>query len=250
MTLMSIRQIRILSSYATVTVFASLLWSGCVAVEVKELAAFGKATSGGTGPQRPKLLLNDDYNWADFPEMTPFAVVVAVRGAGFSPEAAIRQVWREAAKLRPDVIRVVQHFDQSLRDITPGVHHYWSKQQSPAWGVLGICLRINRASLPSCEEDDVGFLTEICGDLRDVGILEGDRVSFVDGYPVDRLDKLGSRHHERMLELSPGDDVVLTTVRLGLGKNDVTVKAVDNAGRDFATLPDAITWEKPEKDKK
>jgi hypothetical protein len=245
----SARDLRIVGSYVITAVFGALLWSGCVSVDLKELAAYERATAGGEGPQRPRLLLNDSYDWADFPKMTPFAVVVAVRGAGYSPEATIREVWHHGAELRPDVIRIVQHFDENLRDIIPGIHNYWSKEQSPAWGVLGICLRISSARLPSCEEDDVGFLTDICSDLRNVGILEGDRVSFVDGFAVDRLDKLASRHHERMLQLTPGQEVVLTTVRLGLGRTDVTVKAVENVGRDFSMLPDAIPWERPEEDK-
>jgi hypothetical protein len=224
-----------------------LVFAGCATTRLsplQKLPAF-EIASQMPGPERPKCFLVTAVDPSAMPSMTPYAWLTATTGE--SNEYAIRQLWREAQKLKADVVMVS---DRGMSNVG-SVETYWGFGVTTHETVLrrvlqAICFRVNPGR-PGLRCDNSGMVVYVDPEMTDAEIKEGDHLLQIDGAPVSHgpQDAATSSHHVRLLQAEPGRKVKVVWIRPGTGRMESTIAILPNT-TTYLSLPDAVAWEKPQ----
>lgn len=217
--------------------------AGCSRIDVRELPAYADALRA-SGPERPRLLFDNQVEWDGLPTMVPYAVLIVQRGAGVPVDRVTRQLWWKAQALKADAVRVVRHGytlnDPAVLEYGASLTDHWQKVVAPEYGMLGICLRRCPGKV-DLRLDESGALQIVSPDLQALGVERWDRLIAVNDIPVDVPRRLHSRHFTEVLKTQPGHDLKLTWERRGVGVRDTVLKL--NANTTFPPgLPDSLEW--------
>ena len=226
----------------TITV-GTAFTSGCSRIEVRELPSFAAAMQD-SGPKRPRLFYDNQVDWDSMPSLVPYAVIVVQRGAGVSVDHVTRQVWWKAQELKADAVRIIRHAygfdDPAILEFGASLTENWQDVVASEYGMLGICLRVVPAKL-DLRTDESGSLLEISPQLEEQQVEKWDRLIAVNDVPVDRSNRLRSRHLVEIIKARPAHGLKLAWERPGSGIREMTLTPGPNSGFP-PDVADSLPW--------
>lgn len=215
--------------------------TGCVhPVQVQRLPAYDIAITMG-GPDRPKLFYENTVKINS--ALTPYAVLIMQYSGGNDiKKYASRNIWKKAAELKADIVIIRDGSTQYIG--TTSAAFPLGYGGAVAFGIpmyqtalYGYCFKLNPAKLGFIY-DKAYMITEIINEnLREAGLLEGDKLILLNGIEYDP-------DNPERLRLKYGEEATISVVRPGTGKIDVKIKLMENIPT-YLDYTDAIPWEDP-----
>lgn len=203
--------------------------TGCITVQ--RLPAYDIAMSL-PGPDRPKLFYDNTVKLNS--ALTPYAVL--------NSQGYAREIWEKAAELKADVVLIKTGNTQYTGSVGTAMPLGYGGAIAVALPmyqttIYGYCYRLNPARMGLGLDQNL-MVIELNNDLKEAGILEGDKLISMNGVGYDPV-------MPERLNFKPGDEVILTVIRPGTGRINIKAKMMENPPT-YLDYADAIPWEAPE----
>lgn len=225
--------------------FLAATLSGCVQTDTKKLGTYDRAMAMPTSGET-RVFVANQVDWEKMPAAVPFVVTRAGSGDRLYTATLVENILDEQSPLRPDFILVGEpgsfqsgaisnHIGYGMFISTPIYGRFID-----AWGY-----RLRPSRFPWHVDNDGTLLVIRDGsNLREAGMLEGDRILSVAGIAFPKKDDANPTSYlNAMLDLPVGASVEVVWIRAGTGRMSGIVKTVENPPIHLA-LPDA-TFERP-----